>query len=524
MAADSAVAFSKSDRIAAPLALGFGTAVAMWCAWFLTHLPGLNLPPAAVAGVLLLAWVGAAGVLSRAWGANAKTGAFGGVVTALVNLLALGSLLVEQADPATYAGGQPPVRPNAALAAAGFVALGVVVGAAGGAIGSAGRAPRPALREGESWLGRLALVAAVAVVPLILIGGTVTSTESGLAVTGWPDTFGANMFLYPISLMSEPRVYFEHTHRLFGAMVGLASLALVTTAMLSPGHRRGEAIVVGGVLSVALVAIVFVLPKLGFVDKPLLSGLALAVLGVNGAWLISALVRGALLCSVTSLFVLIFVQGVLGGLRVIEISPMFGVLHGVLAQVVLALAVCVAAWLSPLYRTAEITPDPADRKRKALATGTLHALLMQLVLGAAFRHLRREDSPGAMHALWTHIGFALVVVGLAFAAGFLLRSRAGADGVSRLIRRLGTGLVVVVGVQFALGWLAFWAVLSTPRRGPVPTSDQVPHAEAVPLAEALVGTLHQANGALLMALAALAVVWTRRAWRAGRGTAAPKAG
>ncbi len=469
MAAQSVAALQKSYRLAAPLALGFGTAVAMWCAWFLTHFPGLNLPPAAVAGVLLLAWVGAAGVLSRAWGANAKTGAVGGVVTALVNLLALGSLLVEQADPATYAGGQPPVRPNAALAAAGFVALGAVVGAVGGAIGSATRRPRGALREGESWLGRLALVAAVAVVPLILIGGTVTSTESGLAVTGWPDTFGANMFLYPISLMSEPRVYFEHTHRLFGAMVGLCFLALTVMALLSPAGKT---------------------------------------------------VRFWVLLT----FAVVCVQGVLGGLRVTEGSAHLGIVHGVLAQVVLALAVCVAAWLSPLYRTAEITPDPADRKRKALATGTLHALLMQLVLGAAFRHLRREDSPGAMHTLWTHIGFALVVVGLAFAAGFLLRSRASADGVSRLIRRLGTGLVVVVGVQFALGWLAFWAVLSTPRRGSVPTSEQVPHAEAVPLAEALVGTLHQANGALLLALAALAVVWTRRAWRAGRGNAGAKVG
>ena len=436
----------------------------MWCAWFLTHLPGLHFSPAVVAVVLLTAWVTAAGALSWAWGAGGKTGAIGGVVTALVNLLALGSLLVEQPDPATYAGGQPPIRPNAALAVAGFVALGAAVGAIGGTIGSATHRPRPRLRDGESWLGRLALVAAVAVVPLILIGGTVTSTESGLAVTGWPDTFGANMFLYPISLMSEPRVYFEHTHRLFGAMVGLCFLTLTLMAMLSPA------------------------------GKPV------------RFWVVLT-------------FAFVCVQGVLGGLRVTEGSAKLGIVHGVLAQVVLALGVCVAAWLTPTYRTAEVAPDAGDRRRKALATGTLHATLMQLVLGAAFRHLRRDDSPGAMHALWTHVGFALVVVGLAFAAGFVMRSRAGADGVSRTIRRLGTGLVVVVGVQFALGWVAFWAVLTAPRRGPVPTSDEVPHAEAVPLAEALVGTLHQANGALLLALAALAVVWTRRAWRADRETA-----
>jgi len=469
MAADLVAPVPRSDRFAAPLALGFGTAVAMWCAWFLTHLPGLHLPPAAVAVVLLIAWVAAAGVLSRVWGAGVKTGAIGGVVAALVNLLALGSLLVEQADPATYAGGQPPIRPNAALAAGGFVALGAVVGAAGGAIGSAGRRARAARQEGESWLGRLALVAAVAVAPLILIGGTVTSTESGMAVTGWPDTFGANMFLYPISLMSEPRVYFEHTHRLFGAMVGLCFLTLTVLTLATPAGK-----------------------------------------GVR-FWVVLT-------------FAVVCVQGLLGGLRVTVNNAHLGIVHGVLAQVVLALAVCTAAWLTPLYRTAVVEAHAGDRKRKALATGVLHATLMQLVLGAAFRHLRRADSPGAMHALWTHIAFALVVVGLAFAAGFLLRSRPGTDRVSRLIRRLGTGLVVVVGLQFALGWVAFWAVLTTPRRGPVPTTDQLPHAEAVPVVEAVVATLHQANGALLIALAALAVVWTRRAWRAGGGNPASTTG
>ncbi|MCL4741046.1 MAG: COX15/CtaA family protein [Phycisphaerales bacterium] len=469
MAADLVATVPRSDRFAAPLALGFGTAVAMWCAWFLTHLPGLHLPPAAVAVVLLIAWVAAAGVLSRVWGGGVKTGAMGGVVAALVNLLALGSLLVEQADPATYAGGQPPIRPNAALAAGGFVALGAAVGAAGGAIRSVLRRPGQGLREGESWLGRLALVAAVAVVPLILIGGAVTSTESGMAVTGWPDTFGANMFLYPISLMSEPRVYFEHTHRLFGAMVGLCFLAFTALAVVTPSGK-----------------------------------------GVR-FWVVLT-------------FAMVCVQGLLGGLRVTENNAHLGIVHGVLAQVVLALAICVAAWLTPLYRTAVVEADAGDRRRKALATGVLHATLMQLVLGAAFRHLRRVDSPGAMHALWTHIAFALVVVGLAFAAGFLLRSRPGTDRVSRLLRRLGTGLVVVVGVQFALGWVAFWAVLTTPRRGPVPTSDQLPHAEPVPLAEALAGTLHQANGAALLALAALAVVWTRKARRAGRGNTDAKAG
>ena len=51
------------------------------------------------------------------------------------------------------------------------------------------------------WLHRIALLTAGATFLLIVIGGIVTSTESGLAVPDWPNTFGYNMFLYPLSEM-----------------------------------------------------------------------------------------------------------------------------------------------------------------------------------------------------------------------------------------------------------------------------------------------------------------------------------
>ena len=48
------------------------------------------------------------------------------------------------------------------------------------------------------WLHRVAVLTTGATFLLIVIGGVVTSTESGLAVPDWPTTFGYNMFLYPI--------------------------------------------------------------------------------------------------------------------------------------------------------------------------------------------------------------------------------------------------------------------------------------------------------------------------------------
>ena len=45
------------------------------------------------------------------------------------------------------------------------------------------------------WLHRMARLTAGATFLLIVIGGIVTSTESGLAVPDWPTTFGYNIGL-----------------------------------------------------------------------------------------------------------------------------------------------------------------------------------------------------------------------------------------------------------------------------------------------------------------------------------------
>ena len=55
--------------------------------------------------------------------------------------------------------------------------------------------------------------------PLLYVGGSVTTYRVGLAVPDWPQTFGINMFLY--DFWNAPfGVRIEHTHRLYGAAVG----------------------------------------------------------------------------------------------------------------------------------------------------------------------------------------------------------------------------------------------------------------------------------------------------------------
>ena len=85
-----------------------------------------------------------------------------------------------------------------------------------------GAARRPPFRRGPHWI---ALFAAVFTLPLLYVGGSVTTYRVGLAVPDWPTTFGINMFLY--DFWNAPfGVRIEHAHRLYGAAVGLATMLL----------------------------------------------------------------------------------------------------------------------------------------------------------------------------------------------------------------------------------------------------------------------------------------------------------
>ena len=62
--------------------------------------------------------------------------------------------------------------------------------------------------------------------PLLFVGGLVTTYRVGMAVPDWPTTFGMNMFLYDMTRASWA-VFGEHTHRLYGAAVGVFVILLM---------------------------------------------------------------------------------------------------------------------------------------------------------------------------------------------------------------------------------------------------------------------------------------------------------
>src|ERR1041384_6748811 len=75
------------------------------------------------------------------------------------------------------------------------------------------------------WLSRYAVFTAAATLVLICAGGLVTSRGVGMSVPDWPNTYGYNMFFFPISKWVGG-IFYEHTHRLIASAVGLLTCIL----------------------------------------------------------------------------------------------------------------------------------------------------------------------------------------------------------------------------------------------------------------------------------------------------------
>ena len=88
---------------------------------------------------------------------------------------------------------------------------------------------RIATRSPSPWPHRWAVALACATFPLVWVGGLVTTTDAGMAVPDWPNTYGYNLFLYPWQtwLAGPWDIFVEHGHRLLGATVGMMTIGLL---------------------------------------------------------------------------------------------------------------------------------------------------------------------------------------------------------------------------------------------------------------------------------------------------------
>ena len=198
---------SREDRFIGRLTISFGTTVGLWSVAYLGRLPTVMLPAPLLVGMLVLVLMFGGHLAGRKLGGGAVSGAIVGLLTGLINLLVLGSLL----------SGETPnqIVPSALLWIPGSLLGSAAVAALGAAFAPASATPM----SGRTWFGIYAKITVAATMLLLAVGGLVTSQEMGLAVVDWPNSYGYNMFLFPLSRMTAG-VYFEHAHRLFGALVG----------------------------------------------------------------------------------------------------------------------------------------------------------------------------------------------------------------------------------------------------------------------------------------------------------------
>lgn len=230
----------------------------------------------------------------------------------------------------------------------------------------------------------LAIAMIVVTTITVLWGAMTTSTGSGLAFSDWPLSDGK---LMPERSYTTVPGFLEHFHRIFGALAGLLSLALVIW-LITGQHGR----------------------------------------------------RAALNTSIFGL-VLIIVQGVIGGVGVqLGLPRETSVTHGVLAQLTLATFAWIAYQLSARYDDPPAVPGGGGRK---LALFGVIMLVVQALLGGIARH---TNSP---HALWTHAGNSLVVfMVVVIATGFAVGRLGAIPGLRKVARSLTTLLILQVVLGF----------------------------------------------------------------------------
>ena len=298
------------------------------------------------------------------------------------------------------------------------------------------------------------LVAVTAV--LLCFGALVTTYEAAMAVPDWPATYGHNMFLFPLAdwLGGPWDLFLEHGHRLLGAVVGLLSIALATVIW-----RSGQ--------------------------SPAVRSLAVAAV------------------------LLVVVQGLLGGARVLLDDKTVAKVHACTGPLFFAVATAIATLTrrgaaGMADRAAGDDALAAPQPRAVAATVGAAALVVaayvQLVAGAQLRHLDATVDPLTFRWL---IGFHVAgAVAVAAIAGMLAWVHAAVPSAARRWSWALAGLVVC---QIALGcgaWVVSWGLPS----GLLPESWRLSEAiQARSTSGAAVVTGHVVLGMLI--LGGAVVLW-----------------
>jgi len=178
------------------------------------------------------------------------------------------------------------------------------------------------------WLHRYAIFVAFCTFFLIIAGALVTSNDAGLSVPDWPTSFGS--FRMPRMVGG---VMFEHGHRMIAGTVGILTILLAVALWIKDSRRW--------------------------------------VKWVAGAAVLAVLAQAAL-----------------GGITVLFYLPVaISTSHATLGQIFFCLAASLAFFTRADWRWDEPKlDDPSHPSLRRLTAATTGVILVQLVLGAAYRH------------------------------------------------------------------------------------------------------------------------------------------
>lgn len=295
---------------------------------------------------------------------------------------------------------------------------------------------------------------------MIWIGGLVTSYGAGMAVPDWPNTYGYNLFAYPLEtwLYGPWKLFIEHGHRLFGTLIGMITIAFLISAWRCQ-------------------------------TRPVVRWLGVAALAA------------------------VLFQGALGGMRVLVDEVQMAKIHGCVGPAFFALTVALAAvtsrrWQKPGEQGSNGMDRPGMARIERLAVLTTLLAYAQLVVGSQLRHLptaaRASDFRIALvfHLLLAAALFAHVV--------FLFARIYRAQPAESWLRRPAARLLFQICLQVSLGagtWIVKYGWPAWMSDFGFAASHVV---SADSFAQILIATAHVAIGSLILATSLLVALRSAR--------------
>lgn len=364
----------------------------------------------------------------------------------------------------------------------------------------------------DARIHRWAIFTACLTAILLFSGGLVTSHGVGMAVPDWPNTFGYNMFAFPVSHWIGG-IFYEHTHRLIATFVGLSTavLACLLWARETEGNKR----------SAGIIGIIFVLMLLGWRIFPVYVTLASLVPLVVGFsfWKFARAPQEYRWLGVAA-FSAVILQGVLGGLRVVLYKDEIGIFHGMLAQTFFCGMTLLAVITSRAFREKRWAAYEPHQNIRYWVLGTTLLIFLQLGVAATMRHehigisisdfplaygqVIPDTSAAAMERInavrveagqppttavqiWIQMVHRFIAVLIAIAVSIIFAKSRRTSRGSQKFATLWLGMILV---QICLGGWTIWSNKA-----------------------ADVATLHMALGALSLVLGAVFTLWLFRGAR-----------